>query len=486
MTAEPATKKPRHKWPWDSTFLQYKGNHENGIDWTIFSSPVFYGDFLEKLSLAVQDFISKQEEVGGICSFNATVCHILSFELTCEYVQQQIQRAKQDLAKDLDTRELNYLRYQYRAGVQSYLTRSHSSITDPRAPSAKLRMEAERSSVCVKSFEAVRAIMEKENHVIFSRYCPPYGEIARIGERTEDNIQRMKFCPIDIDQEDKENYDGFEFFFDQDAEERGMELAAQLVQRGKNLSQEDMKEASNIFSLPKDGEQSDVTFLKGKAVYVNKNKDMSFIVINRNMRSLQPGMWVKDEVQRAFMELINSEQKKRKKKNIFCFDTLKVARILSIGENGHPQEGARYRYEKKLANFTGGVDVFQFKYLYFPLNLENDHYASIVVFTEWKKIVLYDSWIYKRDNKGKKQRRADQCLLYCQDIARYIQDLHFYLKLEPLPYLAEWRIKYGQLPNGPHQGNGKILYYFRSWAPACCLHLSDHFPPFLLLLFSRL
>ena len=121
-------------------------------------------------------------------------------------------------------------------------------------------------------------------------------------------------------------------------------------------------------------------------------------VQRRSMQTLRPGIWLNDEVINYFLKncLKNRDIKKCAKeqgrRRSHFFNSF-VVQTMFDEENRSRKLRGRYNYKnvKKWSNKVPGKDIFNLKYIFCPINLDNMHWTVAVIFMEDKRIQYYDS-----------------------------------------------------------------------------------------------
>ena len=117
-----------------------------------------------------------------------------------------------------------------------------------------------------------------------------------------------------------------------------------------------------------------------------------------SLQRLQPGQWLNDEVINYFLknclakrdEKLCATQPGRKRSHFF--NSYFVQTMFDEKNNNLALRG-KYAYKnvKRWSKKVPGKDVFNLKYIFCPINLDNMHWTSAVIFMEEKKIQYYDS-----------------------------------------------------------------------------------------------
>ena len=117
-----------------------------------------------------------------------------------------------------------------------------------------------------------------------------------------------------------------------------------------------------------------------------------------SMQTLNPGQWLNDEVINYFLknclakrdEKLCAQQPGRKRSHFF--NSFFVQTMFDDKNNNLKLRG-KYNYKnvKRWSKKVPGKDIFQLRYILCPINLDNTHWTSAVIFMEEKRIQYYDS-----------------------------------------------------------------------------------------------
>lgn len=117
-----------------------------------------------------------------------------------------------------------------------------------------------------------------------------------------------------------------------------------------------------------------------------------------SMETLQPGKKINDEVINYFLktclaksdEMLCSKQPGRKRSHFF---NSFFVQTMFDEKNNNPKLRGKYNYKnvKRWGRKVPGKDIFNLKYIVMPINLDNMHWTSAVIFMEEKKIQYFDS-----------------------------------------------------------------------------------------------
>ncbi|KAL7427955.1 hypothetical protein ACHAXH_002583 [Discostella pseudostelligera] len=117
-----------------------------------------------------------------------------------------------------------------------------------------------------------------------------------------------------------------------------------------------------------------------------------------SMQTLNPGQWLNDEIINYFLknclakrdEKLCAKQPGRKRSHFF--NSFFVQTMFDDKNNNRALRG-KYNYKnvKRWSKKVPGKDIFKLKYILCPINLDNMHWTSAVIFMEEKRIQYYDS-----------------------------------------------------------------------------------------------
>ncbi len=117
-----------------------------------------------------------------------------------------------------------------------------------------------------------------------------------------------------------------------------------------------------------------------------------------SMQTLRPGQWLNDEVINYFLknclarrdEMLCAKEPGRRRSHFF---NSFFVQTMFDEKNNDPKLRGKYNYKnvRRWAKKVPGKDIFNLKYILCPINLDNMHWTSAVIFMEEKKIQYYDS-----------------------------------------------------------------------------------------------
>ncbi|KAL9184884.1 hypothetical protein ACHAXT_002661 [Thalassiosira profunda] len=200
-------------------------------------------------------------------------------------------------------------------------------------------------------------------------------------------------------------------------DEPSQEAMANLVRRLTPEQQQRVDEA-----LRGNGTPADVLVLHGRGR-----------VTRESMETLRPGQWLNDEALNFYLtvclkvrdERLCREQPGRRRSHFYSSFFMQM---LFDEKNNDTSKRGVYSYAnvKKWSDNAPGGDIFALKYIVCPINLDNLHWTSAVIFMEQKRIQYYDSMGGTIDAK----------LL---GLMQYLRDEHKEKKESELD-ISEWRL----------------------------------------------
>ena len=123
-------------------------------------------------------------------------------------------------------------------------------------------------------------------------------------------------------------------------------------------------------------------------------KQGSDSVQRESMQTLRQGTWLNDEVINYFLKncLARRDEKlcasQPGMKRSHFYNTFFMQTLFDEKNNDKKK---RNKYIKRWINKVPGKDIFELKYIICPINLDNMHWTSAVIFMEEKRIQYYDS-----------------------------------------------------------------------------------------------
>jgi len=141
-------------------------------------------------------------------------------------------------------------------------------------------------------------------------------------------------------------------------------------------------------------------------------------VQRRSMQRLRPEVWLNDEVVNYFLKVcLASRDKNMHNDNTnhrrSHFFTSFFVQNLFDEKNGNANEKGKYKYSnvKRWHKYAPGKNIFEVERIFFPININNTHWALVVAFMDEKRIQYYDYDSLKRNGT----RYLDGIFQYLQD-----------------------------------------------------------------------
>jgi len=116
-----------------------------------------------------------------------------------------------------------------------------------------------------------------------------------------------------------------------------------------------------------------------------------------SMQSLRPKACLKDEIVNYFLknclakrdEKLCAEQPGRKPSHFF--NSFFVQTMFDEKNDTNPSLRNKYNYLSRWGKKVSGGDIFDLRYIVCPINIDNMHWTSAIIFMESKKIQYFDS-----------------------------------------------------------------------------------------------
>ncbi len=122
------------------------------------------------------------------------------------------------------------------------------------------------------------------------------------------------------------------------------------------------------------------------------------ILISGSMQTLHPGKWLSDEVINYFLKICLKSRnmkicaKEPGRRWPHFFNSFFVQTIFDEKNRNRKLKGRHnYKNGKGWSKKVPGKDIFNLKYIFFPINLNSKHWTVAVIFMEAKRIRYYDS-----------------------------------------------------------------------------------------------
>ena len=229
------------------------------------------------------------------------------------------------------------------------------------------------------------------------------------------------------------------------------QLAEQKAKEEKEAKEREAKESAMKLMRPLTDEEQHIvdSAIHGigpvAEILVRQDADS---VQRGSMQTLQPNTWLNDEIINYFLknclakrdEKLCAKQPGRKRSHFF---NSFFVQTMFDEKNLNPNLRGKYNYKnvKRWGKKVPGKDVFNLRYIVCPINLDNMHWTSAVIFMELKKIQYFDSM-------GGTDRSKLEGLL------QYLKDEHKAKKGTELD-VSEWELVPCTIDT-PRQRNGKF------------------------------
>ena len=143
-------------------------------------------------------------------------------------------------------------------------------------------------------------------------------------------------------------------------------------------------------------------------------------VTRKSMQKLWPRVWLNDEVVNFFLKnCLRSREEEHgnntNQKRSHFFNSFFMQNLFDE-KNGNANQKGRYNYRNVKTWYRNlpGKNIFNLERIFFPANVNSNHWTLTVVFMEEKRIQYYDS-LNKEGGNGEK---------YLNGILAYLQDEH--------------------------------------------------------------
>ena len=120
-------------------------------------------------------------------------------------------------------------------------------------------------------------------------------------------------------------------------------------------------------------------------------------VTRSSMQTLKPKQWLNDEVINYYIKICLAERDKNicsstGRKRSYFFNSFFMQKLFDE-KNSDVEKRGKFNYDQ-VTRWSGKVreqNLFQMKYVFAPINLDNTHWTLAVIFMEEKRIQYYDS-----------------------------------------------------------------------------------------------
>jgi sentrin-specific protease 1 len=174
-------------------------------------------------------------------------------------------------------------------------------------------------------------------------------------------------------------------------------------------------------------------------------------VQRRSMQTLRPGIWLNDEVINYFLKnCLKSRDikicaKEPGRRRSHFFNSFFVQKLFDMKNRNRKLRGI-YNYEnvKGWSVKVPGKDIFNLKYIFCPINLNNIHWTVAVIFMEAKRIQYYDL-----------MGRTEMAKL--EGLLQYVKDEYWVKNGKEMDEMdaMEWKLVHCQMDT-PQQKNGEL------------------------------
>lgn len=302
--------------------------------------------------------------------------------------------------------------------------RQKKHVDDPESEIEKIREYVNGISVSPSAkWKQIAAYPDQER--LFGR--------AKKGDQTQDD----EYFQTRIQ---KESIDKADLFFNariqtEEALNEAMRKKDENVEKleGRKKAEEARKRALSLMRTLNDDEREIVQNAvhgrgNGGEIIAQVGADS---VQRASMRTLQPGMWLNDEIVHYFYLMLAKRDEElcindTSRKRSHFFKSFFITKLLNEG-NSSCDGKYEYRNVKRWSKKVPGKDIFQLDKILFPINMDNMHWICAAIFMEGKKIEVFDSM-------GSSGNR------YLHALFRYVQDEHLDKKKSPLPDADEWEL----------------------------------------------
>ena len=187
-------------------------------------------------------------------------------------------------------------------------------------------------------------------------------------------------------------------------------VVASLDRKGESQSMNRKQCTSDMLMRPLTHEEQmvviDATQEKGPPADIIASHDCDSVK-RGSMQTLRPGYWLNDEVINYFHKNCLAERDKKMcarepgRRRSHFFNTFFVQTMFDE-TNKDPKLRGIYNYKnvKRWSKKVPGKDIFNLKYIFCPINHNNKHWTSAVIFMEDKRIQYYDSLAESDDSDG--------------------------------------------------------------------------------------
>lgn len=173
-------------------------------------------------------------------------------------------------------------------------------------------------------------------------------------------------------------------------------------------------------------------------------------VTRSSMQTLKPKEWLNDEVINYYIKICLAERDKNicsstGRKGSYFLNSFFMQNLFDE-KNSDVEKRGKYNYDQVFR--WSGQNLFQMKYVFAPINLDNTHWTLAVIFMDEKRIQYYDS-------KWDEKKRGS---VFLDGLLEYLKAEH--LKIDTLHIMdtTGWTlVSRTDADNTPWQENGEFL-----------------------------
>lgn len=176
-------------------------------------------------------------------------------------------------------------------------------------------------------------------------------------------------------------------------------------------------------------------------------------VTRSSMQTLKPKQWLNDEVINYYIKICLAERDKNicsstGRKRSYFFNSFFMQKLFDM-KNSDVEKRGKFNYDQ-VTHWSGKVreqNLFQMKYVFAPINLDNTHWTLAVIFMEEKRIQYYDS-------KWDKTKIGSYFL---RGLLEYLKQEHLKIDTLDMDTTGWMLVSRTDAHNTPGQENGEFL-----------------------------
>jgi sentrin-specific protease 1 len=242
-------------------------------------------------------------------------------------------------------------------------------------------------------FMDVSLLNRKDNHIVKAKFVNTYLEKGRVFRRTAKNCKQssvtLKSKKTDVSEETNAPNNSHKEI----ASMATMSIMDELIEsRRRDLTKDELEKYTHAVNM----DNNDIVTEK-----------FNIVITGETMRRLQEKQWLNDEIINFYMKLLQ-ERDKELCKNF-------ADRSPSYFFSSHFMDLLKTRDEynfQKVRRWAKDVPMSEQRRIYFPININNQHWALAVVHMDIKEIRYYDSIF--GENKGNP---------YMESLLRWLKDV---------------------------------------------------------------